>query len=147
MSEGADQMERDKLDELGPMMNEIGVEATEIVGGSPDGLYLFAEFDDGVIDAAVFKDEGNAVRYFDPTNLLFDLLGEAWEIESPDSNRRWAVMHYEVRGTAFHVELTYPEELDLNEDMTDRRRAALKKRYGDKPIIYPPVPEHFMELK
>ena len=128
-------------------MNEIGVEGTQIVGGDPDGLYIFAEFDEGVVDAGVFKDEGDAVRYFDPTDLLFDLLSEAWEIESPDSNRRWAVMHYEVRGTAFHVELIYPEELDPNEDMVDRRRAALKKRYGGKPIIYSPVPEHFLEMK
>jgi hypothetical protein len=34
-----------------------------------------------------------------------------------------------------------------DEDSADRRRAGLKRRYGDKPVIYPPVPEHFQELK
>ena len=30
---------------------------------------------------------------------------------------------------------------------TDRLRAGLKRRYGDKPVIYPPMPEHSWELK
>lgn len=131
-----------KLDELGPMMNEIGVEGAETVGGNPDGLYIYAEVDDGVVDAGVFKEEGGIVRYFDPTDELFELIRNAWELETRDERFKWAVLEYEVRRTEFHVELTYPEQLKPNEDIVDRRRAALKKRYGDKPVVYPPVPEH-----
>lgn len=131
----------DKIDELGQAMNAIGAEAAEIVGGTPDGLYLYAEAERGTVSAAIFKDEGKSVRYYSPTQELFGLILEAWELETRDERFKWAVLEYEVGGTEFHVELTYPEQLKSNEDIVDRRRAALKKRYGDKPVIYPPVPE------
>jgi hypothetical protein len=130
-----------KLDRLGPLMNEIGAEGASIVNGNPDGLYIYAEPNGGSVYAAVFKDDGTVVRYFDPTDELVDLIVEAWEIEDSSGNRRWAVMEYEVLGTKFDVKLDYPEDLDPAQHSSDRRRAALKKRYGDKPVLYPPMPE------
>ena len=138
---------KDRLDKIGPIISAIGGEGAEIVGGDPDGLYIYAEPDGGAVYAAVFKDEGEAVRYFDPTDNLFDLIRDAWEAENSDEGKRWAVMEYEVQGTKFDVQFRYPEELDPNDYSSDRREAALKRRYGDKPVIYPPMPEHFQELK
>ena len=140
-------MTESKLEKLGPLMNEIGAEAAEVVGGDPDGLYIFAEVESGTIFSAVFKDEGKSVRYYDPTDALEELIYEAWELESANGSMRWTVMEYEVRGTKFDVKLIYPEELNPEEDAADRRRAGLKRRYGDKPVIYPPMPEHSWELK
>ncbi len=136
----------DKLDKVGPIMNEIGVEAAAIVGGDPNGLFVYGELDDGVVYAAVFKDFGNEVRYFDFSDELAELLRDAWEAE-PDRNLRWVAIEYEVNGTSFHVKLRYPEEFKLDEDASDRREAALKRRYGDKPIIYPPISDDFIELR
>lgn len=140
------QVVESNLEKLGPLVNEIGAVAAEMVGGDPDGLYIFAELTPGRIHAGVFKDEGRSVRYYDPTEELTDLILEAWEMESA-KRMRWTVMEYEVRGTEFDVKLIYPEELNPAEDLTDRRRAGLKRRYGDKPVIYPPMPEHSWELK
>lgn len=123
------------------MLNEIGVEGAAIVGGDPEGLYIYAEPGGGAVYAAVFKDEGAVIRYFDPTHELADLIRDAWETENADESMRWAVMEYEVSGTKFDVQFTYAEELDPDDYSTDRRQAALKKRYGDKPVIYPPMPE------
>lgn len=134
-------MAEDKFDRLGPILNEVGAEGAAIVGGNPDGLYIYAEPDGGAVFAAVFKDEGNAVRYYDPTDELFDLISDAWEMENLDEAKRWAVMEYEIVGTKFDVKFSYPEELDPNDYSSDRREAALRKRYGDKPVIYPPMPE------
>lgn len=133
-------MAEDKFEKLGPILNAIGTEGAAIVGGNPDGLYIYGEPDGGAVMASVFRDEGNAVRYFDPTHELADLICDAWEAESPNKRKRWAVIEYEVRGTKFDVQFTYPEELDPEDNVTDRRRAALKRRYGDKPVIYPPMP-------
>lgn len=144
MSEGVGQMEPDKLDQLGPMMNEIGVEATEIVG-DPDGLYIYVEMGNQWISASVFKEEDGIVRYFDPSSELSDVIWDAWEAEEED--KRWAVMEYEVHGTKFSAQFKFPDEVDVESFDVDRREEALKRRYGDKPIVYPPVPEHFMELK
>lgn len=106
-------------------------------------MYLYVELDRGVVFAGVFRDEGEAVRYFDFTHELAEFLRDAWRADSPDKAKRWAVMEYEIRGTQYDARFKYPGQLDPNEDTTDRRRAALTKRYGDKPVIYPPVPDIF----
>jgi hypothetical protein len=135
-------MSEDKFERLGPMLSEVGAEAAVIAGGKTDGLYLYAEVEEGSVAASVFVDEGDIVRYYDPTQELFNLIREAWEESEPDEAKRWIVMEYEVRGTTFDVKVRYREELDPEDYVMDRRRAALKARYGDKPVIYPPMPEH-----
>ena len=145
-NERASEMAEDKFHNLGHILKEIGGEGATIVGGDPDGLYIYAEPDGGAVFASVFKDEGNAVRYYDPTHELFELIRDAWAAESSDEAKRWAVMEYEVRGTEFDVQFAYPEELDSNDYSTDRREVALKRRYGDKPVIYPPMPDEWQEF-
>ncbi|BCA60610.1 hypothetical protein [Sphingomonas sp. HMP6] len=130
----------DKFDKLGPIFDEIGHELGRIVGGDPDKTYLYAELQEGVVGAGVFKDEGNSVRYFDPSRPLIDLLIEAWEVEEP--GKRWEVIEYAVVGKEFDAVFKFPEELNPDEYEDERRDVALHARYGDKPVIYPPMPEH-----
>ena len=54
--------------------------------------------------------------------------------------KRWSVMEYEICGTKFDAQFRFPDEVDVESFDVDRREVALKKRYGDKPIIYPPPP-------
>lgn len=129
----------DKYDELGPIFDAIGHELGRIVGGDPDKTYLYAELQEGVVGAGVFKDEGNSVRYFDPSRVLIDLLIEAREAEEP--GKRWEVIEYAVVGNKFDALFKFPEELNPDEYESDRRDAALQARYGDKPVIYPPMPQ------
>lgn len=86
--------------------------------------------------SGVFKEDGAAVRYFRPTRALGDLLLRAWNAEDPD--KRWAVMEYEIKGTKFDVKFLFPDEIDPGESEVERRPRALKRRFGDKPVIYPP---------
>ena len=144
MREKANEMDENKFDRLGPMMGAIGEEATNIVG-DPDGLYIYVEIGNQWISASVFKEEDGIVRYFDPSSELSDVIWDAWEAEEED--KRWPVMEYEVHGTKFSAKFKFPDEVDVESFDVDRREEALKRRYGDKPIVYPPVPEHFMELK
>jgi hypothetical protein len=138
-------MADDKYDILGPLYGDMGGELAEIVGGNPDGIYLYAEAGDGWVSASVFKDDGKVVRYFRPNLDLCDLIMEAWGVEEPD--KRWAVMEYTVTGTTFDAKFKFPDEIDPAETEVDRRPVALKARYGDKPIIYPPAPPGMMEFK
>jgi hypothetical protein len=123
---------------LGPLYADIGGKVAAIVGGEPDGVFLYAEIGDGWVFASVFKDEGALVRYFDPSPELSDLLMQAWKTEEPD--KRWAVMEYEINGTAFDAQFLFPEQIDQKVHASERRPVVLKRRYGDKPIIYPPSP-------
>ena len=129
----------DKYDALGPAYADIGAELAEIVGGDPDGVYLYAEAGEGWYGYGVFKDEGDKVRYFDPSSELGDLIYQAWQAE--DSDKRWAVMEYAIKGTKFDAEFRFPDDVKIKSyDEDDRRDIALENRFGDKPVIYPPWP-------
>lgn len=130
----------DKFDKLGPIFDEIGREMGRIAGGDPDKTYLYAELQEGVVGAGVFKDEGSIVRYFDPSPVLTDLLIDAWEAEEP--GKRWEVIEYQMVGKKFDAVFRFPEELNRDEYEDERREVALRARYGDKPVIYPPIPQH-----
>lgn len=130
----------DKFDNLGPLFDHIGHEMGRIAGGDPDKTYLYAEVQEGHVAGSVFKDQGNSVRYFDPTGALIDLLIEAWETEEP--GQRWKVIEFEVVGKQFDAVLKFPEEVNSEEYWDQRLEVALHARYGDKPVIYPPIPRH-----
>lgn len=128
----------EKFEKLGPIFEHIGLALGRIVGGDPDKTYLYAELQEGVVGAGVFKDEGSQVRYFDPSRALIDLLVEAWETE--ESSKRWEVIEYEVLGKKFNAVFKFPDELNPDDYEDERRDVALLTRYGDKPVIYPPIP-------
>ncbi|ATI82776.1 MAG: hypothetical protein AABZ76_00115 [Pseudomonadota bacterium] len=141
-------MGSDKLEKLGPLMNEIGQELAETVGGDPNGVFLYVEIGEGWVDISIFKDEGKIVRWYDSqrTNLA-DLIWEAWYLEPDDPNMRWSVLEYEVRDRKFHVSLKYPEEVNVEIVDDERRETVLRARFGDKPVIYPPPPKSAFELQ
>jgi hypothetical protein len=71
---------------------------------------------------------------------LGELIYKAWLAEEED--KRWSVMEYEINGTAFDADFKFPEEVQVRVyDEDDRRDIALKRRFGDKPVIYPPLPD------
>lgn len=141
-------MGSDKLEKLGPLMNEIGQELAETVGGDVNGVFLYVEIGEGWVDISIFKDEGKIVRWYDSqrTNLA-DLLWEAWYLEPDGPNMRWSVLEYEVRDRKFHVSLKYPEEVNVEIVDDERRETVLRARFGDKPIVYPPPPKSAFELQ
>ena len=77
------------------------------------------------------------------SDLLFDL----WHAESDDENKRWSVMEYAIEGGKFEAAFKYPDEVDVSGEPDDeRRQAALRARFGDKPVVYPPM-EGMFEYK
>lgn len=141
-------MPEDKLDLLGPIMNDIGHELAHIVGGDPDGIFLYAEIGDGWVRPSIFKDEGDLVRWYDPKDAyLSNILFKAWYLEPEAPNMRWSVLEYAIVDKKFHVSMKYPEEVNVDKIDPERRRKALRARFGDKPVIYPPPPKGAFELK
>ncbi|WP_404371662.1 hypothetical protein AB5I39_04415 [Sphingomonas sp. MMS24-J45] len=128
-------MSDDKLNKFGDLYREIGRELAAIVG-DPDKTLLYVEADEGWVGPNVFKDEGNQIRYFDPSRKLTDLLFEVWTAEDPD--KRWSAMEYTITGTKFTVEFVFPEKFGDDFDNDERRELVLQRHYGDKPRVYPP---------
>ena len=139
-------MTTDKYDLLGPAFARVGEEAMAIVGGKPNGVYLYVEIGEGWVDVSLFKDEGNAVRYIDVgTSEIWRLLSDAWCLEPAD--KRWTAMHYTIDGGKFGAEFTFDDLEGSGESTDDRRERILRARYADKPVIYPPLPAGSMELR
>lgn len=104
-----------------------------------DGTLLYAQVERNVVSASIFKDLGNHVLYrwecqFELTDPLLSL----WESQS--STSRWVEMEYLVKGGRFSATYTYPEEIDPTEDELHRRDRIVRKYFGGKPIVYPPMP-------
>ena len=149
MKREADPVAEDKFEILGPILGEIGLELADIVGGDPNGVFLYVEIGEGWVRPSIFKDGGDAIRYYEGSYLLSDLLFDAWYAESSSEDRimRWSVMEYDVKDGKFDANYKYPEEVDVEDMDEDRRETALRARYGDKPVVYPPLPEGAMEWK
>lgn len=129
-------------------MNDIGHELSRIVGGDPNGIFLYVEIGEGWVRPSVFKDEGDVVRWYDPKDdYLSDLLFEAWYLEPDGPNMRWSVLEYAIVDGKFRVSMKYPEEVNVDIVDSERRQTALRARFGDKPVVYPPPPKGAFELK
>jgi hypothetical protein len=120
--------------EQGPLLAAIGAVLAEDVIGDPDGAFLYAEVEPGVVTASIYKDVGDRVIYCFPSSELADLLSEAWEALDP--NKRWTAVSLTISGDRFSVDFDFPDELDSMEDHDDRRERLLQKKYGGKPIDY-----------
>lgn len=68
--------------------------------------------------------------------MLHALL-DLWEAE--DEHDRWSELEYVLRDTKFEVAYYYPDEIDPEEDVLERRERAWRRHFGDKPIVYPPL--------
>lgn len=49
-------------------------------------------------------------------------------------------MEYLVRDGKLEVAYTYPDEIDPEEDVVERRARVVRRYFGEKPIVYPPWP-------
>ncbi len=131
-------------EQMADILATLGQHISEIIGGNPDGTYLYAEADAGFQEAGIFKDSGSQILYFGPDDELFQAIDRVWQAAEP--GKQWAVMQYEVKGSSFDARFSYPDSLDPDGTSYDRRESAIKKRFGDKPVIYPPPDESFHEL-
>lgn len=142
-------MAADKLDALGPLLSEVGLEAVAIADGDAAGLYLYAEAGEGWVGPSLFKDEGDRISYLRlGRSKLGDLIIAARETE-PDLSKRWSVMEYVIEDGKFEAKFKFPDEVDVegDEDHMERRDRFLMARYGDKPVVYPPLEGDFFELR
>ncbi|QGP79463.1 hypothetical protein [Sphingobium sp. CAP-1] len=141
-------MAKDKFDILSRLFNQIGVELVDIVGGEPNGIFLYVEIGEGWISPNIFKDEGTQIRYFDDDETLSDLIWEAWYAESDEGGiKRWSIMEYEIKDGKVDISFRFPDEVHVETISMERRQTALRARFGDKPVVYPPMPKTAFELK
>jgi hypothetical protein len=129
-------------DEINGLLNEIGQLLTADRDYPLETTLLYVQLDDNMVGESIFKELGNQILYRRPINrrLPFALL-ELWEAQ--DSGQRWMELEYLYREGRFEVVYIYPEEIDPDEDVVERRARAVQRRFGEKPIVYPPWPPEY----
>lgn len=121
------------------LLNEIGGLLTEDSEYRSAPTLLYAQLDYNMIGQSIFKDLGDQLLYRWPVNerLPYALL-ELWEDQ--EGNYRWSELESVLRDGSFEVAYVYPDEIDSNEGVIERRERALQRHFGDKPVVYPPWP-------
>lgn len=139
-------MTPNKFDLLGPALNDVGREAVRLTGGEPDGIFLYVEIGDGWVRPSLYKIGGLTVTYVDPgRSPLDDLIIDAWCLEPAD--KRWTSMQMNIHEGKFSAKFDFDDIEHSKEHINDRRQRVLHARFGDKPIVYPPLRRDGWTLK
>lgn len=125
--------------EIGNMLNAIGQHAADVLGKIPEDVFVYLRAGDQWMEGAIFDNLDDKVIYHDPNAEMVELVNRLWEATDPA--KKWEMLHYDIKDGEFAVEYFYPDQLDPNEGSPDHREHALTARYGDKPVIYPPMDE------
>lgn len=131
-------------EKVGDILAGLGQHVAEIIGRDPDGSFLYAEFDEGLYEVAIFHDEGDKIVYYDADEVLFDEIINLWNTAL--DNEKWSVLTYDVKGDEFNSLFIYPDQLDPEEEDYERRERLVRARYGDKPVIYPDLGPNAVRL-
>ncbi|HYR53872.1 MAG TPA: hypothetical protein VEQ13_03025 [Methylomirabilota bacterium] len=130
------------------MFQEIGREALAVAGDDLAGrLLVYAEVEDRVISTnLLYKNRQGDVRLLLSPRPLDDLVYDLWQRWKAESGyKEWRVMSYIVddldvdnvdKDAKMTIELTYPEDVDVEEDVSDRRPRAVKKYFGDVKVVW-----------
>lgn len=124
-----------KIDQL---YQEIGQEALAAADALAGKTLVYAEIEAGVISADIFfatKSSGVQFRFCPkPMQALIYSLWEHWK--ALPGNREWRVMCYVIDGGKFNIDLTYPDGVKEEEELSDRRPRAVLKYFGDQRVDY-----------
>jgi hypothetical protein len=135
-------------DKMERLLNEIGQLLAEDTDYPLDNTLLYAELDWSYVAPSIFKDRGDHILYRDPDlDRLGSALLDLWNAQ--EAGKRWTEIEYIVRGGKFRASFGYPEDVAPGEEPLDRRERIATKHFGDKPIVYPPMPDDpdIMEYK
>lgn len=117
----------------------IGQEALASAPKLGGRLLVYTEIEDGVVSADLFyaQSPSEPIRFRFCSPAMKDLVASLWEKwRSIPGNREWRVMSYVIDGGKFNIDLTYPDQVDEDEDLSDRRPLAVQKYFGDAPVDY-----------
>ena len=127
--------EKAKYDKLGPLFDEIGKEAVQLVGGKANRLFFYADMTEELVAPTLYEDEGKSVRMYLPSLKLRGLIAEAWELENKDPDKRWVALEFDIRNGKFDATTRYAEEIDRKSIAAQREWAALSRRFAGKRLL------------
>jgi hypothetical protein len=118
--------------------HDIGQSAANMASDMAGKLLVYAEAEVGVIAADIlYVDTSGSVRFrFAPAAMqeLIYSFWEAWKRQA--GNSEWRTMSYLIHDGQFSIDLAYPDQIDPDEGISDRRPAVINQHFGDAPVDY-----------
>jgi hypothetical protein len=102
-------------------------------------LLAYAEVQEGTIESGMFYERGadRAVTFRYCTDELEDRLYELWERwQEIPGNAPWFGLAYLVQDGKLQIDLSYPEQMNANEGLLDRRPRLVKKYFGEAKVDF-----------
>ncbi|MEO8745067.1 MAG: hypothetical protein ABI334_09575 [Candidatus Dormiibacterota bacterium] len=119
---------------------EIGHQARDIAGDDLGGrLLVYAEVEHGVVSADLaYKTRNGDVNLEVGPGPLVDLVYELWKRwKAQPGNKEWRLMSYVVDDDGkLTIDLTYPEDVDKDEDEMVRRQRTIENYFGKVKLSY-----------
>jgi hypothetical protein len=121
------------------LYQDIGREAIAFAEGLSGRLLIYAEVEDGALSADLFyvNSSVGSVRFRFCSKQIQKLILDLWRVwQEYPGNREWRVMCYLIDGGRFSIDLSYSDQINEDEDVSDRRPAAIEKYFGDAKVDY-----------
>lgn len=132
-------------DHSAELIQKISSLVLSLMPDGPRRFYLYVEAASNTCAASIYQEFDDRAVWLDPSSELFDELLELWAIA--DDDKKWGTLTLSIDDQRFAANFDYDRRLDVEDDLHDYREDALLKRYGDKPIIYPPPPADAVEWR
>ena len=143
--------------EVADLLERLAKLTTERTDAEQDTrhLFLYYEVVPGMISPSLYRISDNALTYVLTNGTIDKLVYELWQIN--EYGKRWQGMAMEIIGNRFTVTFDYPDgpyppegySLEVSDDddeeagaaeveaQNNRMMAAVRTRFGDRPIVYP----------
>ena len=130
--------------EMGDLLNQIGQFVADRLGKIPEDVFVYIDAGDQNYGGAIFENLEDKVIYHDFSDSgvddgFGDIVLRLWDIAPPD--KKWSVLLYDIKDGKFDAEFLYTDDLEKDLSQIDFRETKLVARYGNKPVIYPPMNE------
>jgi len=121
------------------LYQRIGQEALAAANDCAGKLMVYAEVQDGVVaaDMVYSRASSDSLRFRFCRSPIKDTVYALWQRwrEQP-GNTAWWGMSFVMDNGRFKIHFTYPDQIDENQDVGDRRSVAIRQYFGDSEVDY-----------
>jgi hypothetical protein len=120
-------------------IQEIATSAMASFAHGRGKLLIYAEIEPGVISCDLFfqPESSSSVQFRFAAPVIRDLIFGFWESGSANiTPRSWAAMQLVVHDGRVTVDFHYPDQLNPDEELSDRRPRVLSAHFPGVPVDY-----------
>ena len=116
--------------------NRIGIEALALAPEESGKVLVYSEIESGMSTCGIFYQSGSDITSLKCSRRLDDLIYDFWEAwKSRPDYSEWRGISFSIVNTQFDVSFIYPESIDEDEPIWERRPRIVRSFFGDLNIV------------